>query len=413
MYTTSNDDTPVGKKSQQATPVTDRSTEGGGVGYGMYSPSNSRDRNGDMFSDLGGVVSGGGVSSREGTGIPGTSTGCVQQQPQQRRGQPGGDADTDAFEKNTMMMMEEVVQRTVKESLVPMIQRVMLKVDVLDSKVKQMQLAVEEIGKEGREGRGEVKEMMEVVKEMMEEVKGMMVKVENGVGVGEVPDVEALEAMVAERVSVSENRGEKDKLVHPMPPPASAQGSQYMPPPASAQGPQHMPPPPPVPPPVAPVVSHSMPPPPPPAQQPMVHHPHPPPPPVMAPQQGMGMHYAAHQPQSNTSTTSNHYAMSVNHIRPPPPSMPSTSYHGYTAPHELDQSHMYGSAAMERASHQRLHDEDAGQRSAAAAVPIEKVIDDISVMGFSREEVRNVLRELKAQGKPIDMNIVLDRLGAR
>lgn len=48
-----------------------------------------------------------------------------------------------------------------------------------------------------------------------------------------------------------------------------------------------------------------------------------------------------------------------------------------------------------------------------ASLPIEKVIDDISIMGFSREEVRNVLRELTAQGKPVDMNIVLDRLGAR
>jgi hypothetical protein len=45
-------------------------------------------------------------------------------------------------------------------------------------------------------------------------------------------------------------------------------------------------------------------------------------------------------------------------------------------------------------------------------VPVEKVIDDIAVMGFSREEVRNVLRELNAQGKPVDMNVVLDRLGA-
>ncbi|MCP3877148.1 MAG: UBA-like domain-containing protein, partial [Sulfitobacter sp.] len=43
-------------------------------------------------------------------------------------------------------------------------------------------------------------------------------------------------------------------------------------------------------------------------------------------------------------------------------------------------------------------------------VPIERVIDDIAVMGFSREEVRNVLRELTAQGKPVDMNCVLDRL---
>lgn len=47
-----------------------------------------------------------------------------------------------------------------------------------------------------------------------------------------------------------------------------------------------------------------------------------------------------------------------------------------------------------------------------SAVPVERVIDDIAVMGFSREEVRNVLREMAAQGKPVDMNVVLDRLGA-
>lgn len=48
-----------------------------------------------------------------------------------------------------------------------------------------------------------------------------------------------------------------------------------------------------------------------------------------------------------------------------------------------------------------------------AAVPLEKVIDDVAVMGFSREHVRSVLQELMAQGKSIDLNVVLDRLGAR
>jgi hypothetical protein len=46
-------------------------------------------------------------------------------------------------------------------------------------------------------------------------------------------------------------------------------------------------------------------------------------------------------------------------------------------------------------------------------VPIEQVIDDVAVMGFSREEVRGVLQELMAQGKNVDLNQVLDRLGAR
>jgi hypothetical protein len=49
----------------------------------------------------------------------------------------------------------------------------------------------------------------------------------------------------------------------------------------------------------------------------------------------------------------------------------------------------------------------------AASVPIERVIDDVAVMGFSREEVRGVLRELAARGENVDLNVVLDRLGAR
>lgn len=53
------------------------------------------------------------------------------------------------------------------------------------------------------------------------------------------------------------------------------------------------------------------------------------------------------------------------------------------------------------------------QSGAAASVPIEKVIDDVAVMGFSREDVRRVLRELMESGQSVDLNIVLDRLGAR
>jgi hypothetical protein len=44
---------------------------------------------------------------------------------------------------------------------------------------------------------------------------------------------------------------------------------------------------------------------------------------------------------------------------------------------------------------------------------MEKVIDDVAVMGFSREHVRAVLQEFAAQGKSVDLNVVLDRLGAR
>lgn len=55
------------------------------------------------------------------------------------------------------------------------------------------------------------------------------------------------------------------------------------------------------------------------------------------------------------------------------------------------------------------------QRDAASTtgVPLEKVIDDVAVMGFSREQVRKVLLELSAEGKAVDLNVVLDRLGAQ
>lgn len=43
-------------------------------------------------------------------------------------------------------------------------------------------------------------------------------------------------------------------------------------------------------------------------------------------------------------------------------------------------------------------------------VPLEKVIDDIVNMGFSRHEVRGVVTKLMESGQSIDLNIVLDRL---
>ncbi len=46
-------------------------------------------------------------------------------------------------------------------------------------------------------------------------------------------------------------------------------------------------------------------------------------------------------------------------------------------------------------------------------MPIERVVDDVAAMGFSRSEVRAVLRELMDQGQAVDLNVVLDRLGAR
>ena len=44
------------------------------------------------------------------------------------------------------------------------------------------------------------------------------------------------------------------------------------------------------------------------------------------------------------------------------------------------------------------------------SVPLDKVIDDIVNMGFSRHEVRDVVTKLMESGQSIDLNIVLDRL---
>lgn len=43
-------------------------------------------------------------------------------------------------------------------------------------------------------------------------------------------------------------------------------------------------------------------------------------------------------------------------------------------------------------------------------LPFERVVDDVAAMGFSRERVRAVLRDLAESGQSIDLNVVLDRL---
>ena len=43
-------------------------------------------------------------------------------------------------------------------------------------------------------------------------------------------------------------------------------------------------------------------------------------------------------------------------------------------------------------------------------MPLEKVIDDICTMGFSRHEVRSVVTKLMESGQNIDMNVELDCL---
>ena len=41
---------------------------------------------------------------------------------------------------------------------------------------------------------------------------------------------------------------------------------------------------------------------------------------------------------------------------------------------------------------------------------VDKVVEDFANMGFTREQVRGVIRELTDAGQSVDLNVVLDRL---
>mmetsp|Transcript_12081 Transcript_12081/g.50839 ORF Transcript_12081/g.50839 Transcript_12081/m.50839 type:complete len:113 (+) Transcript_12081:661-999(+) len=43
-------------------------------------------------------------------------------------------------------------------------------------------------------------------------------------------------------------------------------------------------------------------------------------------------------------------------------------------------------------------------------VNVERFIDDFASMGFTRDQVRGVIRELSDSGQTVDTNVVLDRL---
>lgn len=43
-------------------------------------------------------------------------------------------------------------------------------------------------------------------------------------------------------------------------------------------------------------------------------------------------------------------------------------------------------------------------------VPVDDVVDKVSTMGFSREQVRATVRKLTENGQSVDLNVVLDKL---
>ena len=50
------------------------------------------------------------------------------------------------------------------------------------------------------------------------------------------------------------------------------------------------------------------------------------------------------------------------------------------------------------------------QQAGTKAIPLERVIDDVAAMGFSRADVRAAVASLMSQGQSVDLNVVLDRL---
>lgn len=53
---------------------------------------------------------------------------------------------------------------------------------------------------------------------------------------------------------------------------------------------------------------------------------------------------------------------------------------------------------------------DGGSPPQARDIPLESVIDEVALMGFSRHEVRDAVMDLMDSGKAVDLNVVLDSL---
>lgn len=51
-----------------------------------------------------------------------------------------------------------------------------------------------------------------------------------------------------------------------------------------------------------------------------------------------------------------------------------------------------------------------GAPLSTSRVPIDKVIDDVAAMGFTRDQVRAVVKKLTENGQSVDLNVVLDKL---
>ena len=99
---------------------------------------------------------------------------------------------------------------------------------------------------------------------------------------------------------------------------------------------------------------------------------------------------------------------------PPPPQLQQQQYQ--MPPHPYQQQHQMPPQMQQQAMQmpmQQAAGTAAGSAAAAQgtkAVPLERVIDDVAAMGFSRGDVRAAVASLMAQGQSVDLNVVLDRL---
>jgi hypothetical protein len=51
-----------------------------------------------------------------------------------------------------------------------------------------------------------------------------------------------------------------------------------------------------------------------------------------------------------------------------------------------------------------------GSTASTNRVPVDDVIDKVALMGFSRDQVKVVVRKLTENGQTVDLNVVLDKL---
>lgn len=42
-------------------------------------------------------------------------------------------------------------------------------------------------------------------------------------------------------------------------------------------------------------------------------------------------------------------------------------------------------------------------------MPIENIVNDIAQMGFDRRQIMSVIADMREEGKPVDLNVVISR----